>query len=218
MIMASTKVKEELQSFLDRGFGRAISVVYVLIETVKRSEAGTIMEIEKELRETAQVLKEAFLGTNMAVRAAVDTFLSSVGTLGLEEEDFEGVKRCLIEAGEAFLDRSEKSRERIAHHAEKLIPDGSRILTLSKSRAVFSILEAVVAPPRRKNIKVKYAFLLPQPLRDIENYLPLNENFSLQVFVAESRPDSFGYEMAARIRKLNIPTTVLVDAAIGTDR
>mmetsp|Transcript_12226 Transcript_12226/g.37295 ORF Transcript_12226/g.37295 Transcript_12226/m.37295 type:complete len:316 (-) Transcript_12226:476-1423(-) len=181
-------VESELRAFLSRGLGRAQSVVYVLMDTVRQSSAGTVMEVERELRDTAQILKDVLQGTTMDVRAALETFLSSVGTSGLAGQDFESVKRRLIAAGEAYLVRADKSRERIALHAEKLVEDGSTILTISTSRAVAAILEAVVAPPNSKSIKV---------------------------YVAESRPDSSGFEMANRLRKLNISVTVLPDAAIG---
>ncbi|NXO84790.1 EI2BA factor, partial [Sitta europaea] len=112
-------------------------------------------------------------------------------------QDYSKCKEIMIERGEIFLTKVSLSRNKIAKLCHPFIRDGARILTHAYSRVVLRVLEAAVESKKR-----------------------------FSVYVTESQPDEAGrvfspniffnrQKMAKALRKLNIPVTVILDAAVG---
>ncbi|XP_032561739.1 translation initiation factor eIF-2B subunit alpha isoform X1 [Chiroxiphia lanceolata] len=101
-------------------------------------------------------------------------------------QDYSKCKEIMIERGEIFLRKVSLSRNKIAKLCHPFIRDGARILTHAYSRVVLRVLEAAVEAKKR-----------------------------FSVYVTESQPDQAGQKMAKALRKLNIPVTVILDAAVG---
>ncbi|XP_064165024.1 translation initiation factor eIF2B subunit alpha-like [Anguilla rostrata] len=88
--------------------------------------------------------------------------------------------------GELFLKKISLSRNKVAKLCYTFIKDGAKILTHSSSRVVLRVLEEAAAEKKR-----------------------------FTVYVTESQPDSAGKKMAEALRNLNVPVTVVLDAAVG---
>uniref|UniRef100_A0AAY4AR27 Translation initiation factor eIF2B subunit alpha n=1 Tax=Denticeps clupeoides TaxID=299321 RepID=A0AAY4AR27_9TELE len=101
-------------------------------------------------------------------------------------DDFSQSKNLLVERGELFLNKISLSRNKVAKLCHTFIKDGAKILTHSSSRVVLKVLENAAADKKR-----------------------------FSVYVTESQPDSAGKLMAEKLRRLNIPVTVILDAAVG---
>uniref|UniRef100_A0A8B9U702 Eukaryotic translation initiation factor 2B subunit alpha n=1 Tax=Anas zonorhyncha TaxID=75864 RepID=A0A8B9U702_9AVES len=101
-------------------------------------------------------------------------------------QDYSKCKEIMIERGEIFLRKVSLSRNKIAKLCHPFIRDGARILTHAYSRVVLRVLEAAVESKKR-----------------------------FSVYVTESQPDQAGQKMAKALRKLDIPVTVILDAAVG---
>ncbi|KTF86120.1 hypothetical protein cypCar_00012347 [Cyprinus carpio] len=107
----------------------------------------------------------------------------------LEETDSSDLSQCknvMIERGELFLKKISLSRGKVGKLCHTFIKDGAKILTHSSSRVVLKVLENAAADNKR-----------------------------FTVYVTESQPDSAGKRMAQKLRKLNIPVMVVLDAAVG---
>nr|XP_021140116.1 translation initiation factor eIF-2B subunit alpha [Columba livia] len=157
-----------------------------------------------ELRSGAPPLPagETIQGLRSSLRAAIDTlsrvdssvavssggelFLRFISLTSLEYSDYSKCKEIMIERGEIFLTKVSASRNKIARLCHPFIRDGARILTHAYSRVVLRVLQAAVESKKR-----------------------------FSVYVTESQPDQAGQKMAKALRKLNIPVTVILDAAVG---
>eukprot|EP00795_Rhopilema_esculentum_P015867 gene15867-7195_t len=100
--------------------------------------------------------------------------------------DFKECKRILVDRGELFLKKAAGSRKRIAKLSGQFIRDGATILTHSKSRGVLQLLKEAV-----------------------------DQNKRFQVYVTESMPDMSGNLMHKELQDLGIPSTVILDSAVG---
>ena len=78
------------------------------------------------------------------------------------------------------------SRNKIANLCHTFIKDGARILTHAYSRVVLRVLEEAVAAKKR-----------------------------FSVYITESQPDLSGKKMDKALSHLNVPVTVVLDAAVG---
>ncbi|KFW95904.1 Translation initiation factor eIF-2B subunit alpha, partial [Phalacrocorax carbo] len=151
--------------------------------------------------ETIQGLRSSLLAaintlsrvdSSVAVSSAGELFLRFISLTSLEYSDYSKCKEIMIERGEIFLRKVSLSRNKIAKLCHPFIRDGARILTHAYSRVVLRVLEAAVESKKR-----------------------------FSVYVTESQPDQAGQvlitlqKMAKALRKLNIPVTVILDAAVG---
>ncbi|NXT92242.1 EI2BA factor, partial [Anhinga rufa] len=157
--------------------------------------------------ETIQGLRSSLLAaintlsrvdSSVAVSSAGELFLRFISLTSLEYshrcvlQDYSKCKEIMIERGEIFLRKVSLSRNKIAKLCHPFIRDGARILTHAYSRVVLRVLEAAVESKKR-----------------------------FSVYVTESQPDQAGQvliniqKMAKALRKLNIPVTVILDAAVG---
>ncbi|XP_056601469.1 translation initiation factor eIF-2B subunit alpha [Triplophysa dalaica] len=124
--------------------------------------------------------------SSVAVSSGGELFLRFISLTSLEHPDLSRCKNVMIERGELFLKKISLSRERVAKLCHTFIKDGAKILTHSSSRVVLKVLENAAADNKR-----------------------------FTVYVTESQPDSAGKLLSEKLRKLNIPVTVVLDAAVG---
>ncbi|XP_014339687.1 translation initiation factor eIF-2B subunit alpha isoform X1 [Latimeria chalumnae] len=156
----------------------------------------TLLEfLKRDKGETVQGLRENLtsaintltsVNSSVAVSSGGELFLRFISLTFLEYQDYSKCKMVMIERGEVFLKRISLSRDKIAEQCHKFIKDGARILTHASSRVVLRVLEKAAAERKR-----------------------------FSVFVTESQPDLAGNRMANALRKLNVPVTVILDAAVG---
>uniref|UniRef100_A0A3P9A7T8 Translation initiation factor eIF2B subunit alpha n=1 Tax=Esox lucius TaxID=8010 RepID=A0A3P9A7T8_ESOLU len=125
--------------------------------------------------------------SSVAVSSGGELFLRFISLTSLEHPDLSQCKKVMVERGELFLKKISLSRSKVAKLCHTFIKDGAKILTHSSSRVVLKVLESAAADKKR-----------------------------FTVYVTESQPDSAGCKMADKLRKLNIPVTVVLDAAVGT--
>uniref|UniRef100_A0A6Q2YCD9 Translation initiation factor eIF2B subunit alpha n=1 Tax=Esox lucius TaxID=8010 RepID=A0A6Q2YCD9_ESOLU len=124
--------------------------------------------------------------SSVAVSSGGELFLRFISLTSLEHPDLSQCKKVMVERGELFLKKISLSRSKVAKLCHTFIKDGAKILTHSSSRVVLKVLESAAADKKR-----------------------------FTVYVTESQPDSAGQKMADKLRKLNIPVTVVLDAAVG---
>ncbi|XP_052447448.1 translation initiation factor eIF-2B subunit alpha isoform X1 [Carassius gibelio] len=124
--------------------------------------------------------------SSVAVSSGGELFLRFISLTSLEHPDLSQCKNLMIERGELFLKKISLSRGKVGKLCHTFIKDGAKILTHSSSRVVLKVLENAAADNKR-----------------------------FTVYVTESQPDSAGKLMAQKLRKLNIPVMVVLDAAVG---
>ncbi|XP_023372603.1 translation initiation factor eIF-2B subunit alpha isoform X1 [Otolemur garnettii] len=124
--------------------------------------------------------------SSVAVSSGGELFLRFISLTSLEYSDYSKCKKIMIERGELFLRRISLSRNKIADLCHTFIKDGAKILTHAYSRVVLRVLEAAVAAKKR-----------------------------FSVYITESQPDLSGKKMAKALCHLNVPVTVVLDAAVG---
>uniref|UniRef100_A0A673L7J1 Translation initiation factor eIF2B subunit alpha n=1 Tax=Sinocyclocheilus rhinocerous TaxID=307959 RepID=A0A673L7J1_9TELE len=124
--------------------------------------------------------------SSVAVSSGGELFLRFISLTSLEHPDLSQCKNVMIERGELFLKKISLSRGKVGKLCHTFIKDGAKILTHSSSRVVLKVLENAAADNKR-----------------------------FTVYVTESQPDSAGKLMAQKLCNLNIPVTVVLDAAVG---
>lgn len=124
--------------------------------------------------------------SSVAVSSGGELFLRFISLTSLEHPDLSQCKKVMIERGELFLKKISLSRGKVAKLCHTFIKDGANILTHSSSRVVLKVLENAAADNKR-----------------------------FTVYVTESQPDSAGKRMAEKLRSLNIPVTIVLDASVG---
>ncbi|XP_008687021.1 translation initiation factor eIF-2B subunit alpha [Ursus maritimus] len=157
---------------------------------------GTLLEfLKRDQGETIQGLRANLtraietlceVDSSVAVSSGGKLFLRFISLTSLEYSDYSKCKKIMIERGELFLKRTSLSRNKIADLCHTFIKDGARILTHAYSRVVLRVLEAAVVAKKR-----------------------------FSVYVTESQPDLSGKKMAKALHHLNVPVTVVLDAAVG---
>ncbi|KFO07101.1 Translation initiation factor eIF-2B subunit alpha, partial [Balearica regulorum gibbericeps] len=150
----------------------------------------TIQGLRSSLLDAIDTLSR--VDSSVAVSSGGELFLRFISLTSLEYSDYSKCKEIMIERGEIFLRKVSLSRNKIAKLCHPFIRDGARILTHAYSRVVLRVLEAAVESKKR-----------------------------FSVYVTESQPDQAGQvlinlqKMAKALRKLSIPVTVILDAAVG---
>ncbi|OQR91934.1 translation initiation factor eIF-2B subunit alpha [Achlya hypogyna] len=191
--MGSVVVDEFLGYLSDPDSAIAVAVIKALTGVVQRSSASTMMEIESALTDAAAALKAAADGpaaskvqlSSISVTAVCQLFLRYVTRCFLEFDDFDQCKSQLIDRGKLFAETSLLSRKRIADLGHNFVRDGMKVLTHGASRVVTGLLLQAA--------KTKH----------------------FSVVVTEGRPNGAGYKTAELLSNAGIPTTVIVDAAMG---
>ncbi|XP_014854956.1 PREDICTED: translation initiation factor eIF-2B subunit alpha isoform X1 [Poecilia mexicana] len=140
------------------------------------------------LRESLTWATACLMGedSSVAVSSGGELFLRFISLTSLEHQDLSRCKKVMEERGELFLEKISMSRNKVAKLCHTFIKDGAKILTHSYSRVVLRVLEKAAAEKKR-----------------------------FSVYVTESQPDAAGRQMAEALKKLNVPVTVVLDAAVG---
>ncbi|XP_007570922.1 translation initiation factor eIF2B subunit alpha isoform X1 [Poecilia formosa] len=140
------------------------------------------------LRESLTWATACLMGedSSVAVSSGGELFLRFISLTSLEHQDLSRCKKVMEERGELFLEKISMSRNKVAKLCHTFIKDGAKILTHSYSRVVLRVLEKAAAEKKR-----------------------------FSVYVTESQPDAAGRHMAEALKKLNVPVTVVLDAAVG---
>uniref|UniRef100_A0A8D3CR46 Translation initiation factor eIF2B subunit alpha n=1 Tax=Scophthalmus maximus TaxID=52904 RepID=A0A8D3CR46_SCOMX len=188
----------------------AVAAIRTLLEFLKRDKGETILGLRENLTWATDCLTG--VDSSVAVSSGGELFLRFISLTSLEHQvccllPWEGVcdltlaianlcfsvfqdlsrcKKVMEERGELFLEKISMSRTKVAKLCHTFIKDGTKILTHSYSRVVLRVLEKAAAEKKR-----------------------------FSVYVTESQPDSAGRQMAEALRKLNVPVTVVLDAAVG---
>eukprot|EP00112_Aurelia_sp_Birch-Aquarium-sp1_P019380 Seg4784.1 transcript_id=Seg4784.1/GoldUCD/mRNA.D3Y31 product="Translation initiation factor eIF-2B subunit alpha" protein_id=Seg4784.1/GoldUCD/D3Y31 len=162
-----------------------VAALKTLLEVLKQTEAETLSGLLENLKEVISQLT-AIEASVTSVSSGCELFLKFVTLASLDQPDFKECKRILVERGQLFLQKAAGSRKRIAKLSGQFIRDGATILTHSKSKVVLQLLKDAVEQSKR-----------------------------FQVYVTESMPDKSGYMMQKELQELGIPSTVILDSAIG---
>ncbi|NWW73279.1 EI2BA factor, partial [Climacteris rufus] len=177
----------------DPDVASAVAAIRALLGFLKQDRGETIQGLRNSLRDAIDTLSR--VDSSVAVSSGGELFLRFISLTSLEYSDYSKCKEIMIERGEIFLTKVSLSRNKIAKLCHPFIRDGARILTHAYSRVVLRVLEAAVESKKR-----------------------------FSVYVTESQPDQAGQskhvllnrqKMAKALRKLNIPVTVILDAAVG---
>ncbi|NXK25634.1 EI2BA factor, partial [Arenaria interpres] len=174
----------------DPDVASAVAAIRALLGFLKQDRGETIQGLRSSLLDAIDTLSR--VDSSVAVSSGGELFLRFISLTSLEYSDYSKCKEIMIERGEIFLRKVSLSRNKIAKLCHPFIRDGARILTHAYSRVVLRVLEAAVEAKKR-----------------------------FSVYVTESQPDQAGrvlinlQKMAKALRKLNIPVTVILDAAVG---
>uniref|UniRef100_A0A8C5BB11 Translation initiation factor eIF2B subunit alpha n=1 Tax=Gadus morhua TaxID=8049 RepID=A0A8C5BB11_GADMO len=174
----------------DPDMASAVAAIRTLLEFLKRDQGETLFGLRESLTSATDCLTG--VDSSVAVSSAGELFLRFISLTSLEHQvkctrkDLSQCKKVMEERGELFLQKISMSRAKVAKLCHTFIKDGAKILTHSYSRVVLRVLEKAAAEKKR-----------------------------FSVYVTESQPDAAGEQMAAALRKLDVPVTVVLDAAVG---
>jgi translation initiation factor eIF-2B subunit alpha len=173
-----------------------VAAIKTLLGVVQRSRAETMMGLQNELSQAAQIMKERYhaipkssvsRSSSIALQSGIELFLKYITRTFLETPNFDECKSLVLERGERFHKLSLAARDRIAATASEFIRPNSTVLTLGWSRVVAAILR----------------------------HAALTKHFD--VYMLEGRrPDGAGLQAAhCYATETSIPVTVVPDAAMA---
>jgi len=125
--------------------------------------------------------------SHIALSSGCELFLKYVTRASLETPDFTSCKSQVLERGERFAEFSLAARDRISSVCGPFVREGSVVLTHGRSRVVESLLLRAALVEKKR----------------------------FRVMVLEGRPDAAGAKSARTYEKNGIPTTVVLDSAMG---
>lgn len=163
-----------------------VAVFHVLTGIATGSAAETMMMLQVELKAASDVLQQAY-PASVSLLAAVDIFGRYAARTRNESETLADYRDKLAERGRQFSRMSETSRAAISTQLDRFIADGKRILIHGCSRVVLQTLVSVA-----KNSSKRFS-----------------------VLCTEGRPHCQGYRACAVLTEAGIPTTLVLDAAVG---
>ena len=181
-----------------------VAAVRVLLGVIRRSRAETMMGLQADLRGAADVMLDfARRGgpvdadggrrylllnrSNIALSSGCEIFLKYVTRASLETPEFTECRSQVLERGTRFAELSTAARDRIARVGSPFVRDGAVVLTHGRSRVVEAVLLRAALVERRR----------------------------FRVVVLEGRPDAGGAKCAKTYAEAGIPTTVVLDSAMG---
>ncbi|XP_053328054.1 translation initiation factor eIF-2B subunit alpha [Spea bombifrons] len=169
----------------DCNVATAVAAIKTLLEFLKRDTGGTIQGLIGSLKDAIKTLSK--VDSSVSVSSGGELFLRFITlTSELEHSDYDKCKKMMSERGELFLKRISLSRNKIAKLCCPFIKDGAKILTHAYSKVVFNVLKEAADAKKR-----------------------------FSVYITESQPDLAGKSMAEALRNINVPVTVILDAAVG---
>ncbi|KAF9950642.1 translation initiation factor eIF-2B subunit alpha [Modicella reniformis] len=162
-----------------------VAAIQSLVELIKHSKATTIAEFMLSIKDASQQLKSS-VRNSISLSAGCDLFLRFVTRNSQDVADFETWKKSLIVRGQSFVEKADACRYKIAELGVPFIKDGSVVLIHAHSRVVSLLLQKAAADHKR-----------------------------FKVFVTESSQTQGGIRSAKVLRAAGIPTTIILDAAVG---
>ncbi|CAH1108099.1 unnamed protein product [Psylliodes chrysocephalus] len=169
----------------DEDVSVGVAAIRSLMEVIKFSNSETVQELEANLKEAIEAMKNTNY-TVAAINSACELFIRFITLAALDTRDFEKCKKIMLARGHLFIKKLEEARGKIVRLAANFIEDGCKILTHSRSRVVLQTL--------RKACK---------------------QNKKFEVFVTISAPDNSGKRMVKDLETEGIPCTLILDSAIG---
>ncbi|KAF9319160.1 translation initiation factor eIF-2B subunit alpha [Podila horticola] len=162
-----------------------VAAIESLVELIKHSKATTMSEFMLSIKDASQRLKSS-VRNSISLSAGCDLFLRFVTRNSHDVADFETWKATLISRGQSFVEKADACRYKIAELGVPFIRDGSVVLIHAHSRVVSLLLQKAAADHKR-----------------------------FKVFVTESSQTQGGIRSAKVLRAAGIPTTIILDAAVG---
>lgn len=196
--MSLTKEEEhELIASFVRSIGDDVAVpvaaMHALIQSIKRSKAGTWMQLEQELRNAIKCLKsqsksEHLRGrTTISLGSGCELFMKYVTrAFSIDDMEFKLCKEELLKRGKRFAGMSFSSRTYIADVGHSFVQDSCTVLIHGNSRVVLALL------------------------------LKAAESKQFNIIITEGRPNNDGYILAKTFIDAGIPTKVILDCAVGS--
>ena len=191
-------VLQDLRRFLSTGsalddkaaMAMPVAAIKSLLGVVQRSTAHTMMGLQDELKVASEEMmayadKNVKNRSHIALSSGCELFLKYITRAFLESPSFEDCRQHVLERGERFAGISLAARDRIAKVGADFVQDGRAVLVHGWSRVVASLLTRAA---RTKHIRV---------------------------ICLEGRPDAAGVKAANFYAEAGIPTTVVLDSAMG---
>ena len=213
---------EQHQARLSSCIPLPVAAIRVLLDVIRRSQAETMMGLQAALREASELMLDfarrggpivvdtPTTGMNnkdkgnavvrsstiryilagryhIALSSGCEIFMKHVTRVTLETPDFNTCRQLVLDRGTAFASYSIRARDTISTVGCTFVREGCAVLTHGRSRVVESILLRAALVERKR----------------------------FQVYVLEGRPDAGGAKSALSYIKANIPTTVVLDSAMG---
>eukprot|EP01095_Lingulamoeba_sp_RSL-Kostka_P000502 TRINITY_DN107_c0_g1_i1.p2 TRINITY_DN107_c0_g1~~TRINITY_DN107_c0_g1_i1.p2 ORF type:complete len:322 (+),score=122.20 TRINITY_DN107_c0_g1_i1:1722-2687(+) len=169
----------------DPDIATAVAAIRALTEMLVLSQAGTMMELNKEINESSKQLQNTY-DKEISLSSGVQIFIRYVTRTYADIPDFNEFKNMLISRGQKFAQMTTISRQKISNLASSFIKDGMKLLVHGESKVVAAILTAAAADHKR-----------------------------FTVFVTECRPDGSGYSMMERLAEVGIQGTLIMDSAVA---
>lgn len=128
------------QSILnDEKISTPLAAILALTELIRRSHAGTMFELVKDLNDGAKVLNGQ-TPNPIGLNAGCELFIAFVTLFPHDSASFSDLKRELVKQGQKYAEEALTYRDKIAQLALGFIKDDSVILTHSYSRVVMQTL------------------------------------------------------------------------------
>ncbi|XP_017781950.1 PREDICTED: translation initiation factor eIF-2B subunit alpha [Nicrophorus vespilloides] len=162
-----------------------IAAIKTLMQMVKVSDVTTLQELRKTMTIATDYMRDMDYPA-ASISSSSELLLRFISLASLDGVAFSECKRIMIDRGQMFLKKLLDGRGKIAKSASKFILDGSRILTHSRSRGVLYALKEAMGQDKK-----------------------------FEVFVTHSAPDNSGELMKKELDKAGIPSTLILDSAIG---
>ncbi|XP_067684031.1 translation initiation factor eIF2B subunit alpha-like [Haliotis asinina] len=169
----------------DPDISAAVAAIKTLLKFIEANKVETLAEMRERLKDAINTLTQTDSSVT-SISSGCELFLRFITLANLQHSDFQECQKILVQRGNMFLQKVASSRQKIAKITHPFITDGSTILTHSRSRVVLQVLRDAAAARRR-----------------------------FKVYVTESLPDKSGIETCEELSALGIPTTVVLDAAVG---
>ncbi|KAK6644410.1 hypothetical protein RUM43_000677 [Polyplax serrata] len=169
----------------DPNISAGMAAIKTLLTVLREDTSATIQELHFTFRTAIGIMKKSRFPVT-AVASGCELFMRFITLAALDNKNFQQCKQVMLERGKLFFEKLNGARDKVAKLASAFITDGSKILTHSKSRVVLQAMKEAV-----------------------------NTNKRFEVFVTTSAPDNSGREMCKELEKLNIPCTLILDAAVG---
>lgn len=194
----SPLVLQDLRRFLSTGsvlddkaaLAMPVAAIKALLGVVQRSTAHTMMGLQDELKEASQAMMDyadehVKNRSHIALASGCELFQKYITRAFLESPSFEDCRQLVIERGERFAGISLAARDRISRCGADFVQDGHTVLVHGWSRVVASLLTQA------------------------------SQTKHIRVICLEGRPDAAGVKAAKFYSESGIPTTVVLDSAMG---